>query len=625
MVSARGRLFRKYAVLIVSLVGGVSLAGGLLDIYFSLEDYHKDIAAIQREKALAAAGKIEQFIREIERAVAWAAQGRVAAPFMLEQWSFEYRRLLRQAPAVTEVSLLDASGREQLKVSRTNMNVSGSETDFSREPKFLEAKAGRTYFGPVYFREESEPYMTIAVPGKRPDWGVTVAEVNLKFCWDVVSRINVGRAGNAYVVDGRGRLIAHPDASLVLRNTDFASLIQVQRARITAPRSRGVPEQATIGRDLAGKQVLTASAPITPPGWFMLVELPRVEAFEPLRSSIIRTAALMTFGIGLSVLLSLLLAHRMARPIQALQTGVARLGAGALDHRIPIHSDDEIGLLADDFNKMSAALQEAYATLERRVVERTSELAIANQRLDQVSRHKSEFLASMSHELRTPLTAIIGFSEVLSQKMFGELNDKQSEYMEDIVSSGRHLLSLINDILDLSKVEAGRMELNVTKFDLPTAIDNALILIRERATRLGISLQHRVDERLGEVLGDERKFKQILLNLLSNAVKFTPEGGRIDVDAALTNETVEISVSDTGFGIAPENQEAIFEEFRQLGTDSAKKREGTGLGLTLTRKFVELHGGKIWVESEIGKGSTFTFTLPLNQENFDGQSINTDH
>jgi signal transduction histidine kinase len=197
----------------------------------------------------------------------------------------------------------------------------------------------------------------------------------------------------------------------------------------------------------------------------------------------------------------------------------------------------------------------------------------------------------MSHELRTPLTAIIGFSEILSDKLFGELNDKQNEYMGDIVSSGRHLLSLINDILDLSKVEAGRMELDVTRFDLPMAIDNALILMRTGDAALQ-SLQHTVDERLGEILGDERKFKQILLNLLSNAVKFTPEGGRIDVDAALSNESVEVAVSDTGVGIARENQETVFEEFRQVGTDNSKKREGTGLGLTLTRKFVELHGGK---------------------------------
>ena len=261
-----------------------------------------------------------------------------------------------------------------------------------------------------------------------------------------------------------------------------------------------------------------------------------------------------------------------------------------------------VNLLQTFATQSALAIQNA--RLFREIEDKSRQIEAAN-------RHKSEFLANMSHELRTPLTAIIGFSEVLSEKVFGELNDKQSEYMDDIVSSGRHLLSLINDILDLSKVEAGRMELDLTRFDMPTAIDNALILIRERATRHGITLRHTVDERLGEVLGDERKFKQILLNLLSNAVKFTAEGGYIDVDAALTNGAVEVSVSDTGIGIAPENQEAIFEEFRQVGTDFLKKREGTGLGLTLTRKFVELHGGKIWVESAVGKGSTFTFTLPL--------------
>ena len=279
--------------------------------------------------------------------------------------------------------------------------------------------------------------------------------------------------------------------------------------------------------------------------------------------------------------------------------------------------EPEIVNLLQTFATQSAlAIQNA--RLFREIEDKSREIETAN-------RHKSAFLANMSHELRTPLTAIIGFSEVLSEKMFGELNDKQDEYMDDIDSSGRHLLSLINDILDLSKVEAGRMELDLTKFDVPTAIDNALILIRERATRHGITLRHTVDEQLGEILGDERKFKQILLNLLSNAVKFTAEGGHIDVDAALTREAVEISVSDTGSGIAPENQETIFEEFRQVGTDNSKKREGTGLGLTLTRKFVELHGGKIWVESAVGKGSTFTFTLPLNQEKFDGQRINTAH
>jgi GAF domain-containing protein len=238
------------------------------------------------------------------------------------------------------------------------------------------------------------------------------------------------------------------------------------------------------------------------------------------------------------------------------------------------------------------------------------ELEEKNRQIEAANRHKSEFLANMSHELRTPLNAIIGFSEVLGERMFGELNEKQAEYTEDILSSGRHLLSLINEILDLSKVEAGRMELELSKFDLPLVIENARTFVRERATRHGITLDVAVDERLGDFVGDERKIKQVLLNLLSNAVKFTPEGGRIGINARQTDGSIKISVSDTGIGISPEDQAKIFEEFRQVGTDYAHKTEGTGLGLTLAKKFVELHEGRIWVESEVGKGSTFSFTLP---------------
>ena len=238
------------------------------------------------------------------------------------------------------------------------------------------------------------------------------------------------------------------------------------------------------------------------------------------------------------------------------------------------------------------------------------EIADKSAQLEAASRHKSEFLANMSHELRTPLNAIIGFSEVLAERMFGDVNAKQAEYLQDILESGRHLLSLINDILDLSKIEAGHMELERADFDLPSAIENALILVRERASRRGITLGHTLDERLGVIGGDERKVKQVLLNLLSNALKFTPEGGRIDVGGRLDGEVAEVSVTDTGIGIASADQEAVFEEFRQVGT-AERKAEGTGLGLALTRKFVELHGGTIWVRSELGRGSTFTFTLPV--------------
>ena len=238
------------------------------------------------------------------------------------------------------------------------------------------------------------------------------------------------------------------------------------------------------------------------------------------------------------------------------------------------------------------------------------EIADKSRQLEAASQHKSEFLANMSHELRTPLNAIIGFSEVLAQGMFGAVNDKQAEYLRDILESGRHLLSLINDILDLSKIEAGRMELELTEFDLSQAIHNALTLVRERAIRHGVVLQHVIDAQIPNIRADERKVKQVLLNLLSNAIKFTPDGGRIELRAAPADGTIEVSVTDTGVGIAPEDHAAVFEEFRQVGT-ADKKAEGTGLGLALSRKFIELHGGKIWVQSEIDQGSTFTFTLPM--------------
>jgi signal transduction histidine kinase len=265
---------------------------------------------------------------------------------------------------------------------------------------------------------------------------------------------------------------------------------------------------------------------------------------------------------------------------------------------------ETVELLQTFATQSSLAIQNARLFLE---------IEDKSRQLEAASRHKSEFLANMSHELRTPLNAIIGFSEVLSDRMFGELTAKQDEYLHDIYDSGQHLLSLINDILDLSKIEAGRMELELTDFDLPAAIDNALTLIRERAGRRGIALHQSVDPRLSQIRADERKVKQVLLNLLSNAVKFTPEGGRIDVRARLADGSIEIAVTDTGIGITTEDQDTVFEEFRQVGT-SDKKAEGTGLGLALCRKFVELHGGRIRVESDPGHGSTFAFTLPLNRD-----------
>jgi signal transduction histidine kinase len=265
-------------------------------------------------------------------------------------------------------------------------------------------------------------------------------------------------------------------------------------------------------------------------------------------------------------------------------------------------SDKEVRLLKTFADQAVIAIQNA--RLFHEIEEKSRQLETANQ-------HKSAFLANMSHELRTPLNAVIGFAQMLAARYFGDLTAKQAEYVDDIAASGRHLLSLINDILDLSKVEAGRMELESVEFDLRAALGNALTLVRERAQHGAVALRLEMDPALGALVGDERKFKQVLLNLLSNAVKFTPQGGEVRVVARRLDGNAQIAVSDTGIGIAPQDQEVIFEAFRQVGTDAARKREGTGLGLALARRFVELHGGTLRVESAAGKGSTFTITLPL--------------
>ena len=789
MKSPRWRLFPKYATLIIALVAGVLIASSAVSIAFSWREIQSHLVALQAEKAQGAASRIEQYVLGIEHQLGWTAFPRMdTAGDPLEQRRIDYLKLLRQAPAITELVWVGADGRERLRVSRLAMDAVSAGTDWSAGPAFTTAKSGKTWFGPVEFRKGTEPYMALARPAGG-DGGVTAADVNLKFVWDVVSRIKIGSAGLAYVVDATGTLIAHPDISLVLKKTDLSALPQVaalMAASVPASvAASGLPGPAppVVARDLAGREVLAASARIPALGWTVFVESPRAEAFAPLYASILRMALLLVAGLVVAAAASFFLARALVRPIRALQDGAARIGAGELDQHIDVHSGDELEALAGQFNRMGDALKASYAGLERKVEARTTELseslahqtaisevlrvisesptdvtpvfeaimdsavrlfntsisavfrydgeqvhlvatrgwsaqaledarrlypappnpamlsgrvilsgqlqtildthtdpaydqttahvgqwrrmigapmlkdgaalgvivlawpdpgqtpqrqcdllktfadqaviAVENVRLiheiqdksrqlESANQHKSEFLANMSHELRTPLNAVIGFSEVLLERMFGELNDKQADYLKDIHDSGRHLLSLINDILDLSKIEAGRMELDLEDFDVAEALANAMTLVRERAQSHGIALTREVDPALGSMRGDQRKFKQILLNLLSNAVKFTPDGGRVAVRAALTGDRLEVSVTDTGIGIAEADHEAVFEEFRQVGRHYTNKNEGTGLGLALTRRFVELHGGTIQVASTLGQGSAFTFNLPLS-------------
>ena len=296
-------------------------------------------------------------------------------------------------------------------------------------------------------------------------------------------------------------------------------------------------------------------------------------------------------AIILALLLGFVLSWSVIGPIQRINARLAAIESGDFSGRVDVRNRDELGELGANVNRMNDELRRLYSELEA------------------VSRHKSEFLANMSHELRTPLNSIIGFSQVLRERMFGELNAKQEEYLDDIISSGHHLLSLINDVLDLSKVEAGQIELEVELFSLRDALERGVVMVRERATKDGVQVAFTADPEVDVVEGDERRIKQVIFNLLSNAVKFTPAGGAVDVSAAQVDGEVRVAVADSGPGLASEDHERIFEEFQQAEA-GVELREGTGLGLALSKRLVELHGGRIWVDSELGKGSTFVFTLP---------------
>ncbi len=956
MPAPRGRLFLKYVLSFVGIVSVVLLLSGLLDGWFSYRETRQTLALIQHSKAEAAAQRIEQFILEIERQIGWTTHAQWAAG-TVDQRRFDYVRLLRQVPAITELVQIDGQGREQLKVSRLAMDVVASNADYSADPRYVGATQQRIWYSPVYFRKESEPYMTIAIARAGRQAGVTLAEVNLKLIWDVVTAIRLGQTGYAYVLDGQGRLIAHPDISLVLRNTDLSALPQVIAARAAAD-LRSPEERATIVPALDGRSVFSAAAAITKLVWFVFVETPVNEALQPLYDTMIRTGLLLLLGLAVAALGGVLFARRMLTPVRALAAGAARLGTGDLAHRIDVRTGDELQALGDSFNRMAGQLQQSYAGLEQKVADRTAELqqtleyqtatsevlkaisrttfdldavlttlattatrlcqaqhasmfrlergayrwvaghgltpeylaleraaiihpgrdtivgraalerqtvqildawtdpdyavkdearvggvrsmigvplmragepigvialarnaieaftpkqielvtvfadqaviAMENMRLFEevrartnelaqsveelralgeisqavnstldaptvletivtkavqisgtsagviyvysarqeafrmraswggdealtkamrkqrigmdtpvgeaartrepvqlpelrdapatpiidlllaagyrallivplvgpervigvliirrkqpglfpertvdlmrtfaaqsvlaiqnarlfgeieeksrqlqiASQHKSQFLANMSHELRTPLNAVLGYTELIADGIYGEVPAKALAVLERVQANGKHLLGLINDVLDLSKIEAGQLELAVDDYAVPTVVQSVIAATESLARAKNLELRIALAEGLPTGRGDERRLAQVLLNLVGNAIKFT-DNGFVEIAARLDGDRFEIAVRDSGPGIAPEDQRRIFEEFQQVDSSNTRKKGGTGLGLAISRRIVEMHGGTIGVASALGTGSTFTIAIPI--------------
>ncbi|HLY66197.1 MAG TPA: cache domain-containing protein, partial [Chloroflexota bacterium] len=373
--SGRG-LVRKYALLVSALVAALLVASGVVQVMFAYRDNQAALLTVGQAKASSAAVQTSQFLSQIQTQLSWVVQPSFSSGSeSLDQRRDDFNKLLRQEPSITEVSYIDPAGTQQLLISRLTLNSVGSGPDLSADPKFTQARGGKTYFGPVYFRNASEPYMTVSLGEPGQAGGVISSEVNLKFVRDVVTQIKVGQAGYAYVVDSNGQLISHPDISLVLRKTDMSGLEQVRAARSSSPAAGG--QRAMVANNLQGQSVLTAWDEIRQPGWTVFVEQPLSEAFAPLYSSIVRIVLLLIVGLCVALAASTMLARGMVRPIRALQQGAARIGGGALDQQIEVRSGDELESLADEFNRMAARLQESYVELEHKVEARTAELSEA--------------------------------------------------------------------------------------------------------------------------------------------------------------------------------------------------------------------------------------------------------
>jgi signal transduction histidine kinase len=591
----RGRLFRKYALMFVAVVCAALAINGALDIWVSYREQESLLVRIQHEQAEAAAASINHFVKDIEDQMAWSVMFSWDGA-TYDEWRLDAIRMLREVPAVSEVAQIDGSGHELYRLSRQAIDVVGSNEDRSREPFFIGAMTDKVYYGPVYFVDGSEPHMALAMAGSRPGDGVIEAQVDLRFIWDVVSQIKVGHHGYAYVIDAGGRLIAHPDLSLVLRNTDLSQLPQVRRAHMEP--TGDVADYALVPSPFGHGSVLSANALVGPLNWRVFVDLPVSEAFAPIYSSIVRSVALLLAALALAFLAGLVLARRMVVPIRALYDGAARVGSGDLAHRIAIETGDELEALGHQFNSMAARLEESHATLEGKVQERTQQLEAANLA-------KTRFLAAASHDLRQPLHAVGLFVAQLHGRLRKNEHIQVVRRIEAALSAMNELFSAL---LDISKLDAGGATANLTTFPVAQLLVHAETTFTEAAREKGLSF--RVRHNTAWIRSDFILLERVVFNLISNAVRYTTKGGLV-VGCRPRGDALRIEVWDTGAGVPPDQHEKIFGEFYRLGEPDRDRRAGLGLGLAIVERACRLLGHRVDVKSVPGKGSCFAVTVPI--------------
>lgn len=593
--TVRGRLFGKYAAAFAAVVSAALFANGLIDIWFSYQEQRALLVRIQQGQAESSAANIGQFIKEIENQMAWAT----LLPWhagTLEEWRFDAVRLLRQVPAITELKQLDADGRELFRMSRHAKDEIASGADHSHEAAFQRAMADKVYYGPVYFLAGSEPYMTLALAGTRKSHGVIVGQVNLKFIWDVVSDRKRGAQGVAYVVDSEARLIAHPDISLVLRNTGLSRLPQVQAAR--AATMSGSTDESADAVDLHNRPVLSAYATVPALGWLVFVDLPLDQAYAPLYQSIKRSAALLLAALVLAFAAGIMLARHMIGPIRALHQGASRIGRGDLSQRIAIKTGDELEELGVAFNNMASRLQESYATLERKVEERTAQLESANQA-------KSRFLAAASHDLRQPLHALGLFVGQLHRRMRA---DERQRIVGRIEAALAAMNELFNALLDISKLDAGVLKPTLSEFPVESLLRRVETTFADAARQKGLAFKAVLCG--AWVRSDFILLERVVFNLVSNAVRHSRKG-RLLVGCRKHGDCLRIEVWDTGPGIPDDQRHSIFGEFYRLHDVEPGGTAGLGLGLAIVDRLCRLLDHRISVRSVLGKGSCFAVSVPL--------------